>query len=81
MSGVEVSKISIEMYQEGNTLGTTEEYEKLTVDIEYQLPGEEGFLVIRTDGWSMDDPEELVSLLTKIKEAEHFLRDKVETKE
>jgi len=83
MKGIEVTKISIELSQEGNTLDTTSEYESLTVNLEYQLtgPGEYGFLVVKTDGWSVDDPSEFSSLLEKIVDTEKFLKDRVEYKE
>jgi len=55
--------------QEGNTHGTTEEYEELTVEIQGVLgdvENEGGFLVLRTStGWSINDPSELVELLLR----------------
>lgn len=61
----DLHKASFEFAQDGNTMGTTSETEGLTVDLEYQLPGDEPFLVLRTNGWSADDPEEISKLLQK----------------
>lgn len=52
-----------EFSQDGNTLGTTDEIEQLIIEQETQLPGDEPFFVIRTEGWSFNDAEELVALL------------------
>jgi len=60
---VELGKLSAEFHQEGNTLGTTEEYEAITLEGEFQLPGDEPFWVIRTDGWSFDNVSELQKLV------------------
>ena len=49
----------------GNTLGTTSEYENIEIRLETQLPGEEPFIVVKTDGWSINEPEELVTLINK----------------
>jgi hypothetical protein len=61
----EIGKVSVTYTQDGNTLGTTEECESITVNIEFQLPGDGGFTVIKTDGWSMDDPKELTELVNR----------------
>lgn len=56
--GVKITRASFEFYQEGNTMGTTEDVEGLTVELEYQLTTEEGpFVVIKTPGWSFDDDD------------------------
>lgn len=75
----EISKVSFEFTQEPNTLGTTDASgcgsEHLTVECEYQLPGEEPFFVIRsTSGWSFDEPETLLALLNSVKDAEKKCR-------
>jgi hypothetical protein len=77
--GPDISKVSFEFTQDPNTLGTTDASgcgsEYLTVECEYQLPGEEPFFVIRTtSGWSFDDPEALLALLNSVKDAEKKCR-------
>lgn len=60
-------KITYEFSQEGNTDGTTEEMEELTVEIQSctgSIEKEGGYLVLRTKtGWSINDATELVELL------------------
>jgi len=59
--------------QECNTNGTTDkngEDELLSITIENIHKGldeEKGFYVVRTNGWSIDDPEELLQLFNQIK--------------
>lgn len=61
--------------QEGNTLGTTEEYEQIIIKAEYRLPpssGEEDqcfFTIHSADGWSVDNPEEMAVLIESVKQA------------
>ena len=72
----QICKISIEFFQDGNTLGTTDEYENLTIDLEFQSGEMEGpFYVLKTTGWSIDEISEIQKLvdvakapLDKIKE-------------
>ena len=51
----ELMSASFTFGQEGNTEGTTSEYEEIT--IEYQNPFDlhHGFFVLRTEGWSIDN--------------------------
>lgn len=77
--GPEIFKVAFQFTQTPNTLGTTDPSgvgsEELTVECEYQLPGEEPFFVIRSDsGWSFDDPESFLKLLLSVKEAEEKCR-------
>ncbi len=77
--GPSINGFQIRFTQEPNTLGTTDSdgvgVEDLTVDCEYQLPGEEPFFVIRTtSGWSFDQPETLLALLNTVKESERLCR-------
>jgi hypothetical protein len=77
--GPSINGFQIRFTQEPNSLGTTDSdgvgVEDLTVDCEYQLPGEEPFFVIRTtSGWSFDQPETLLALLTTVKESEKLCR-------
>jgi hypothetical protein len=65
-----ISKISINVYQEGNTLGTTDEVEELKIIFEYPLDVKDGaFIVLKSKtGWSSTEFSEvadLVSILEK----------------
>ncbi len=68
-----VGRMEVEIWQDGNTIGTTEEIESLTVCLEYQMAepgkGEECFFVLKTKGWSIDDLEELRPLLEDARSA------------
>lgn len=57
--------------QEGNTLGTTEECETLTVKLEYQLPekARDCFVVLETKGWSIENAEEIKTIVQRCIEA------------
>ena len=67
---------SFKFSQEGNTLGTTEEVEGLELRLEFQL-GEKyqdgAFYVIKTDGWSFDNLDEIQALINR---AEKVLKKK-----
>ena len=77
MDKPEVGKITKELIQEGNTLGTTDETEVLIIDFEYQLPGDEPFMVIKSDGWSIDGAEEFSKLIMIAQEAESNFREQL----
>lgn len=64
--------------QDGNTLGTTSETEILTVRCEYQLPGEEPFFVIDTEGFSFDSIEDLTQVIKAAQDAEQLCRSSLE---
>jgi len=56
--------------QEGNCLGSTEEYETLNITYESSLgiDTDKGrYFVLRTDGWSVDDERDLEKLFNRIK--------------
>jgi hypothetical protein len=78
--GPDISKVTFQFTQTPNTLGTTDPTgevgsEDITIDCEYQLPGEEPFFVIQSySGWSFDDPESFLKLLLSVKEAEEKCR-------
>lgn len=59
----QVARIEVMLTQDGNTMGTTSDCEVLTICLEYQLPGELRFLVLKTEGWSCESPQELEGLL------------------
>jgi len=64
-----INKVSVSFAQEGNTLGTTEEYEQIDINLEFQLDEDDGaFVVIKTDGWSMNEPEDLIPLVNRVKQ-------------
>ena len=63
-----LQSVMVEFCQEGNTLGTTAEDESIKVFLEFQLSEEEEpFFVIKTEGWSFDDPSEIQELIDKAK--------------
>lgn len=72
-----LDKITYEFLQEPNTNGTTgksNEDEKLTITMESvinSLDDEPGFYVIRTNGWSVNDEIELLSMFKQIKNVKH----------
>lgn len=66
MNKPELSQVSVEFVQDGNTMGTTSEIETLKISLEFQLGEKDGpFYVIKTDGWSMDNPSELTELIKR----------------
>lgn len=80
LNGIKIGKITFELLQDGNTLGSTEEWEELKVSCEYQLPGEDAFFVIKSEkGWSINDSKELgivIDILQKrVKEISQDLDD------
>ena len=70
MEEINISKITYDFVQEGNTQGTTDEYEKLTIEVETVLGdiNEGNFYVLRTEGWSINSILELEDLFKKIKQ-------------
>ena len=67
MDKPEIMNVKCTFTQEGNTLGTTEEYEELEISLEFQLSEKQGpFYVIKTDGWSFDDISELKEMIDKV---------------
>lgn len=58
-----LARMELEFFQDGNTMGTTGDVETLRVQFETQVPGEEPFLVLRSDGWSVDGPAEFLTFL------------------
>mgnify|MGYP000333138871 CR=1 FL=1 len=61
---------SFKFSQEGNTNGTTSEYEDLDISFESSLGLDfdgDGFYVLRTEGWSVDGGEDLQELYDRIK--------------
>ena len=65
-----MSKISYKFYQEGNTDGTTAETEELIVEVESigDIEQDGGYFVLKTStGWSVNDSDELVDIIKRVK--------------
>ena len=61
---------SFSFSQEGNCNGTTSEYEDITIDFESSLGVDrdnDGYFVLRTEGWSIDGVEDLEELFNRIR--------------
>ena len=64
LKGIKIGKITFELLQDGNTLGTTDDWEAIEVHCEYQLPGDEPFFVVKSEkGWSINDSKELATVI------------------
>ena len=80
MDGLEICDITFKISQDGNTNGTTSETEDLEILVEAPLflEGKGGFFyTLKSDtGWSINDKEELGSILDACKRAtEIFIED------
>lgn len=66
----DLGKIIYEFTQEGNTDGTTDEFEELSIEVQGCATSIEqggGYHVIRTKtGWSYDDPQDFMDILVLI---------------
>lgn len=65
-----LDKVVYSFTQEGNCNGTTQDYEELEITNESTvncLTEDEGFYVIKTNGWSIDNENELVDIFKTIK--------------
>ena len=68
MEEPEITNVKIRFAQEGNTLGTTSDFEELEISLEFKLSEKDGaFVVIKTEGWSLDDVSGLQKLVDKAK--------------
>lgn len=64
LKGIKIGKITFELLQDGNTLGTTQDWEDIKVECEYQLPGDEPFFVVKSEkGWSINNSKELAVVI------------------
>ena len=64
-----LEKCSFSFMQDGNTNGSTDEYEELTIECESSLgiDNDEGcFYVLKTNGWSIDNISDIQELLDRI---------------
>lgn len=78
MSSTDLFRAEITFTQDGNTLGTTEEVESITICFETQLPGAPPFIVVKTNGWSTDDCQQLLELVGKCQSAIETMRKAVQ---
>ena len=65
-----LEKATFQFSQEGNCNGSTRDYEDLTIEFDSGLGGLDecdGFFVLSTEGWSIDDAAELEELLNRIR--------------
>lgn len=66
-----LDKVIFEFTQKGNTDGTTEDTEFLTIEMQScleSLTKQPGYLVLRTEtGWSINDPKELDDIINYVK--------------
>ena len=68
----ELERCSFTFNQEGNSNGTTGKFEILTIECESPLgiDNDEGcFYVLKTEGWSIDNVNELQELFDRIQKA------------
>ena len=68
MDKPEITNVEVQFLQDGNTLGTTSEYEELDIRLEFQLGEEDGpFYVIKSEtGWSFSDISDLKVLIDRV---------------
>lgn len=65
-----LEKATFNFTQEGNCAGSTQDIETLTIDFESSLGldlDEDGYFVLKTDGWSVDSVEDLQEMFDRIK--------------
>lgn len=62
---VYINSVEVVLHQDGNTLGTTDDVEILTIRLETQIPDDpfDPFVVIKTDGWSVNSGKDIAGLL------------------
>lgn len=65
-----LEKATFEFSQEANCISNSNEIETLTIDFESSLGidrDEDGFFVLKTDKWSVNDEQDLKKLFDRIK--------------
>lgn len=62
---VYINSVEVVLHQDGNTMGTTDEIEVLTVRLETQIPDDpfDPFAVLKTEGWSINDGKDIAGLI------------------
>lgn len=68
MDKPKLTNVAFTFWQDGNSDGTTEDIEEITIDIVGVLTVSDGYYyTIKTEtGWSINDPSELEELFNKI---------------
>lgn len=68
--GYTIDEIKFTLSQEGNTIGTTEEFEDIEITFNTQLGDIEkdgAFIVVKTStGWSMDSSQEFADMIQRL---------------
>lgn len=70
MNKPKLEKAVFDFTQDGNCIESAGEIEELSITFESSLgidEDEDGFFVLRTNGWSIDNAEELDELLKRVK--------------
>lgn len=65
-----LEKATFTLIQEGNCVGSTQDIETLTIDFESSLGldiDEDGYFVLKTDGWSVENVQDLQEMFDRIK--------------
>ena len=65
-----LEKATFTFSQKGNCVGSTKDIETLTIDFESSLGldfDEDGYFVLKTDGWSVDSIEDLQEIFNRTK--------------
>lgn len=77
--GILTHRLSVEISQEGNTEGTTDATEVMTIDINALWIGgsDPGFAVIHTEGWSVNDGAEMAQIIDAVQDAAQGLTEKL----
>jgi hypothetical protein len=65
MENISLFKASFEFIQDGNSNETTEDIESLIIECE-DIDALGCYYVLKTNGWSIDKPEEIKSLIERI---------------
>ena len=66
----QLNSASFKFTQKGNCNGSTADYEELIVDFEssiYLDADNDGYFVLKTEGWSIDEVQDLEELFNRIR--------------
>ena len=79
-TGLELHRVTFMFTQEGNEAGSTSNYEELKVEFEnVLLCPPSGYIVLRTNtGWSIDNPEEIASLIKVLQDKVSSIHNNIE---
>lgn len=72
-------RMRLEITQEGNTDGTTGEYEDMTIEIEGMWMDDtgRGYAVLRTEGWSVECGAEMAQIIDAAQDAAQAVTEKL----